>query len=38
MMFQRAELISYDNDVTKQKLEALIEDFPIDETVINNAV
>jgi hypothetical protein len=38
LMFQRVELISYDNDVNKQELEALMEDFPLEEAIINNAL
>lgn len=38
LMFQRVELISYDNEKTSKDLEALIEDFPISETIIENAV
>ncbi len=37
-MFQRVELISYDNDTNHQEMEALMEDFPIDEAIINNAL
>jgi hypothetical protein len=38
LMFQRVELLSYDNEKTVQQLEALLEDFPIDPAVIANAL
>jgi hypothetical protein len=37
-MFQRVELISYDNEVNKQDLEAVMGDFPLDEAIITNAL